>query len=314
MTGTLLKALDALPRRRHLLVGVSGGCDSLTLLRALSEAGFDKVIVCYFNHRLRPGALDRRLAYLSARRFGYRFVSGSGDTRARADQRRLSLETAARELRFAFFRDCARQYRTRALVLAHHADDQEETILLNLFRGAGLRGLGGMAPHRRMGGIEIFRPWLDIPSKTIREAAQHWRIRFSEDPSNTDRSHTRNRLRHDLIPTIREIFGEPSRDSLLRMARIVRLEDGFLDSLVPAVSTEISVVTLRALPEAIARRWIRAWLLARGVPEPGWAEVSEVFRLIESATAKINLPGNLHARRRSGRIFIESSKKSGQQR
>lgn len=277
----------------------------MTLLRALSESGRRNVVVCHLDHGLRPGAAERRLVAAAARRFGYRCEWGRGDTRAIAAGEGLSLEAAARRLRYGFFQECARRTRIRTIVLAHHADDQEETILLNFFRGSGLRGLAGMPLRRRMDGIVIFRPWLGIPAAAIHQAAASWRVRFKEDPSNVDRIHTRNRIRHELIPVIRNIFGDTSQNALLRLASIARSEDDFIESLVPQPGKEISVEELQALPVALGRRLARAWLLERGIPEPGFAEVERVRSLLDPPIAKVNLPGGGHARRRAGRIFFQ---------
>ncbi|MCX7869677.1 MAG: tRNA lysidine(34) synthetase TilS, partial [Terrimicrobiaceae bacterium] len=152
-------ALEGLPRRGHWLAGISGGADSMALAAALAACGFRRVTLCHFSHGLRPQDASREagLVRRAARQFGFAFEHGRGDTASRT--RGLGLEAAARSLRLAFFEECARRRRCRRILLAHHLEDQAETVLMALCRGTGLAGLGGMARQTRIGGLTVVRPF-----------------------------------------------------------------------------------------------------------------------------------------------------------
>jgi len=305
---TLLSALDHFPPCRKYLVGISGGCDSMVLLDALRERGFVNLVVCHFNHGLRPreARRDARLVARAAQAAGATFEYGEADTAEHARSQRVSVEMAARDLRFRFFETCAAAHRCQRIFLAHHADDQVETILLNLFRGTGLAGLAGMKPQSRVGRLDVLRPFLALPREIIRAYAKQRRIAFAEDASNSSRDYTRNRIRHDLVPRIKEIFPSAT-DALLRLAGIVRDEEDYLAAETPVFGETIPVAQLRALPPALRARAVLQWLRARDIRDPGFAETSAVLSLLDTADgpAKINLPAARHVRRSQGKIFVE---------
>ena len=151
--------LGRLSRTARYLIGVSGGRDSVALLHALVEAGFRRLIVCHLNHGLRgrSAAADARFVAALAAKLGLECVAEKVDVAQWADEHSLSLETAAREVRYDFFARVARRHRCRILFLAHHADDQAETLLFNLCRGAGRSGLGGMSRdgQRTVSGVRL---------------------------------------------------------------------------------------------------------------------------------------------------------------
>src|SRR5262245_13947258 len=132
-----------LPNDRRYLVGVSGGRDSVVLLHWLVSLGYRRLVVCHFNHRLRgrAGGIDARFVKGLAGKWGLEFAGGSAEIARLARERRQSIETTGREERLAFFQRVGKERRCLTIILAHHADDQAETFLLRLFRGAGGRGL-----------------------------------------------------------------------------------------------------------------------------------------------------------------------------
>ena len=291
------------------LIGVSGGRDSVALLHALAGR---KVIVCHLDHALRAeSAEDARWVARLAKRWKLEVVVARENVAARAKRRKQSLETAAREARYAFFARVARERDCPRIVLAHHADDQVETLLHNLLRGSGAAGLAGMAAHsiRRTGGIDlhIHRPLLGAWREEIDAYIAAHALEFREDTSNTDPRHTRNRLRHEALPALEQAFGREVRRAMWRSAEILRAEDALLASLVPETGEQLDVPALRALPLAIQRRALQSWLRAQGVADVGFEEIERVRSLLDGPRAKVNLPGGLHARRRAKRIFIERS-------
>ncbi len=310
LLAALSKTLDSTPIDATYLVGVSGGRDSVALLDGLVSLGYGSLVVCHFDHGLRKeSAEETRFVKELAAHYQLEFVSAREDVKARAERDHLSIETAAREARYEFFASVARKHNTPRLFLAHHADDQVETFLFNLFRGAGPKGLGGMSAfsNRIIDGIELLllRPLLAVWREEIDAFISERQLHFREDPSNAVMEHTRNRLRHQLLPELEQIFGRQIRETLWRNAEIFRAEDHFMKSQVALPGEELSVVALLGMSDALQRRAVHAWLKARGVPEVGFQTVERVRALITSLHAKVNIPGDMHVRRRAKRLFIE---------
>jgi tRNA(Ile)-lysidine synthase len=169
MLELILRDQCKLDPRRPVLAGISGGPDSLCLLDVLRAAGYP-VIVAHFNHKLRPEA-DRESASVSgrARTLGLPFVTDSADVRAYAEANSLSLEEAARTLRYRFLFAAARERGAQAVAVGHTADDQVETVLMHFLRGAGLAGLKGMETLTL---LPVFDPQIPLvrPLLTLRRA------------------------------------------------------------------------------------------------------------------------------------------------
>lgn len=301
--------LTGLSRTRRYLVGVSGGRDSVALLHVLLQSGFRRLIVCHLDHGLRgrQGAGDARFVERLAAAHTLPVVIHKADVMQLAAERRASVETAARDARLAFFASVARSRRCRMLFLGHHADDQVETLLFNLCRGSGRAGLGGMRPRSDRAGLTILRPLLGVWRAEIDAFIAKERLEYREDASNADPRHTRNRVRHALIPALEAQLGREVRHSIWRAAEILGAEEEWLAEQTPAPSEELSVAGLRAMPAALQRRLIRRWLGARGVRDAGFFEIENVRALIPPGAplAKVNLPKGRHARRRAGSLFVE---------
>ncbi len=298
-----------MPPGPGMLVGVSGGRDSVALLHWLRAQGCERLVACHVDHALRPeSGEDARFVEKLAHAWGCEFTTHRVDVRALAKRRKLSLETAARKARYAFFATVARERELPRLVLGHHADDQVETFLFNLLRGAGPGGLGGMsAISERADGLQVVRPLLGVWREEIDAYIAAHALPFREDASNADPAHTRNRIRHAALPALSSALGRDVRTALWRAAELLRAEDAHLSNTpeLHTVPVELEVATLRALPLALQRRLIHAWLLRGGVGGVGFAEVEAVLRLLEPRVAKVNLPGARHARRKARRIFLE---------
>jgi len=310
--------LPGLSRTARHLIGVSGGRDSVMLLHALVEAGFRRLVVCHLNHGLRGRAADADARFVAslAAKLGLEWESEKVNVAQLAKDTGQSLETTARHARYGFFARVARGRRCRTLFLAHHADDQVETFLFNLFRGSGLAGLGGMSPdsQRTVNGVRLrlLRPMLNVWREEIDEAIQSGGLKFREDESNRTTDFTRNRVRHELLPVLERVFGRDVRAAVWRTAAILRAEEEWLADLAgEEAGAHFDVPTLRKMPLAQQRRRILAWLRGSGVPDAGFDQVETVRSLLEtgeSRPAKVNLPGNWHARRRAKRLFLEPGK------
>ncbi len=305
--------LPGVPRNRRLLIGVSGGIDSTALLHALVAQGFRKMTVLHLDHGLRgaAGAGDARFVKALARRLDLPVIAARADVGTLAREWKLSLETAARRARYSFFAEAARRTRCRTLLLAHHADDQAETFLFNLLRGGG-SGLGGMRLRavREVDGVrlEIVRPWLGVWRAEIEAYAAREKIRHREDATNASPLHTRNRVRSRVLPMLAREFGRDVRQSLWRAAEILGAQQEWLDASLSLRGDELPLEALRILPEALQRHAIHEWLRHARVPQVSFALVEAIRALLPpgATAARVNLPGGKFARRRAGRLFIDS--------
>ena len=293
-------ALASLPE--SLLVGVSGGIDSVALLHALVKIGRMPVVL-HFDHGWRAeSGDDARWVRELAGRLGLKYVGGKMRATA-ADHR----EADARAARYTFFAQTAKRLRIPDLVLAHHADDQVETFLMQLLRGSGAAGRG-MDPVSRRDGLILHRPWLGLWKKDILAYARRHRLAWREDATNADTRHRRNLIRRRVLPYLRRQISPHAPENLRRAAEIFRAESEWLDALCAdaARQPELSVKMLRAAPLAQQRRTLLRWMQRHGVKDLGFAEVELVRGLLEKTIpAKVNLSAGRFARRREGKIFLE---------
>jgi tRNA(Ile)-lysidine synthase len=301
------------PGTRYL-IGVSGGRDSAALLHWLVSLGYNELIVCHLNHQLRGRSSDADVRFVEklARKYQVDFELGAANVRTLAKKKKMSIETAGREVRYSFFAKAAKHHGCRTIFLAHHADDLVETFLLNLIRGAGLTGLAGMrnVSARRVDDLTLtlVRPLLSVWRTEIDDYVREHRLKFREDASNKNLAPTRNRIRNRIIPYLEKILDRKIRQNLWRTAIIAAEEENWLDREVPdSNNADLSIGKLRALPVALQRRAILKWLRAQNISEVGFDVIERVRSLADhdAAVAKVNLPRNRHARRRAGRIFIE---------
>ncbi len=308
------RVLSNFPPNERYLVGVSGGRDSVALLHWLLAQGYARLIVCHLDHGLRgrSSRADARFVERLAEKWELPCEIARMEVGQSAAQKKLSLETAGRDARLDFFRKVARRRRCLTIFLAHHADDQVETFLLKLFRGAGGRGLGAMREISENGALRIVRPWLGLWRAEIDAYIAEHGLKFREDASNAEIGPRRNLLRHALIPELEKRFGRKVRANLWRTASILAEEDAFLEAMLPnefAVAEMLNVKELTALPLVLQRRAILRWLRARGVSDVGFEVIEKVRGLIQPETriSRTNLPRARFVRRRAGKLFIEEA-------
>jgi tRNA(Ile)-lysidine synthase len=311
---TSSRVIRDLPPDGRYLAGVSGGRDSVALLHWLVSLGYERLVVCHLNHRLRGRSSDADARFVEklAENFDADFELGTTKVRALAKKQKMSIETAAREARYAFFAETARRRNCRTIFVAHHADDLVETFLINLFRGAGGAGLSAMREisTRRINGVDltIVRPLLWVWRREIEDYIRKHRLRFREDATNKNLTPLRNRIRHRIIPYLEKMLGRNIRQNIWRTAVIAADEERWIESeLRDSTHADLSVVKLRALPIALQRRTLLKWLRAQNVSDVGFEVIERVRSLADRdpRVAKVNLPGDRHARRRAGKIFIE---------
>jgi tRNA(Ile)-lysidine synthase len=211
-------------------VAVSGGADSTALLRAMLELREELGIVLkvlHFNHQIRgtEADADEQFVKTMSAQHGLEFVSGSADTRAHGAQKKLSLEASARTLRYKFFAAQIASGVVNKVATAHTLDDQAETLLLRLVRGTGLRGLRGVHDQTADG---IIRPMLHVRRTDVEQYLKSLGQTWHEDATNADTHHTRNRIRHELLPALARDFNPQVAETLARTAEVLAADEEYL--------------------------------------------------------------------------------------
>ena len=305
--------------RGRVLVAVSGGADSVALLHLLRELqeGGDLTVAgaAHFNHSLRAAAdADEAFCRDLAAAMDLPFDAGRGDVRALASAEDRSLEDAARRARYAYLEGAADRLGADVIAVGHTRDDQAETFLLRLLRGAGPRGLAAIRPKTG----RIIRPLIEIARDELRAYIAERQLVFREDESNEDVAIPRNRVRHELLPILRA-FSPRVIDVLAREAEIAREDEDFLSraaiDLRPGIvltskhGITLEAEPLRALHPALASRIVRE-ALEQAAPGHffGRDHIRAVLALAtESARAPgsgVDVPG-VHVRRAGGRLMLE---------
>ena len=338
----LAEAVSRFIRTKNLLnpgdrvgLAVSGGADSVALLRVMLELSSELGVllsVIHFNHKLRgkDSEADEGFVRELSRQHGLEFFCASGNVALHAEEKHLSVEAAARELRYEFFLTAAHDARLNRIATAHTLDDQAETVLLKLIRGAGTRGLAGVFPKLAIKSLSadevpgvplerfIIRPLLEIRRRDIelylRELGQPWR----EDKSNRDLRHSRNVIRHGILPRLERNLNPTVREALAEMAEIARAEEEYWSAKVADLMPEATRFadsaegildrrTLSAQPKAIQRRLIRAFAESLGFR----LEFKHVERVLQLASdchpQSVILPGGRKASLTSSGICIQRS-------
>ena len=250
-----------------LIVGLSGGADSSALLDILSRLqGYNlHLIATHLNHCLRGAEsdADQEFCRLLAGQYAIPFEVRRVDIQKMAADNRLNLEDAGRRARIAFFDEIRTKYSAAAVVLAHHADDQAETLLMRLLRGSGMTGLSGMAYRNTRGYV---RPLLEITRAEIETYLHTCGLKWREDASNSDTIYLRNRIRHQLLPLLEE-YNPDIRSTLTATASIISGDETLLLELTDqafAGSCRVAegrvvcnIAQLRTLNPALRRRVLR---------------------------------------------------------
>ena len=268
-----------LRRVSRVLVAVSGGLDSMVLLRLLHGLATGHrwhLTVAHFNHQLRGRSsdADERLVRRTAERLGLRCVVSRGNVRALAKREGISIEMAARRLRHAFLASAAQTSKSACAALAHHADDQVELFFLRLFRGSGPEGLAGMRWKSTSFAdrtLTLVRPLLDVSKAELLKFATAEGVSFREDASNASLEMMRNRVRHELLPQLRKDF-QPALDTvILRTMDLLEAEAECVGTLAQAWLRKPK--DFAALPLAVQRRVRHLQLTKLGVtPDFDWIE------------------------------------------
>ena len=288
---TRTNELDFFLPERGALCAVSGGLDSMCLLTMAvqwGQAQGRRVAAAHFNHQLRGGDADRDERFVRdwCAAHAIPFFAGRGDVRAKAEREGLSVEEAARTLRYAFLEEVRQREGFDCILTAHHADDSAETMLLNLLRGTGLRGLTGIPPVRG----RIRRPLLGMTRAELARYAEAHHVPHVEDATNEKDDMTRNLLRHRVMPVLRAA-NPRAVENMARTAALLAADEAALHEaaeillkkaeLVPGVSAALPVSALDSTPEAVRSRAVQIAIAAVAGREKdiGYLHVHSVLEL-----------------------------------
>jgi tRNA(Ile)-lysidine synthase len=311
-----IRECDLLHAGDRVVVAVSGGADSVSLVRVLLELRAELGVVlsiAHFNHGLRGGDCDadeQSVAEL-ARHYGLPFFASRVDVREYSTAHKLSIEHAARELRYAWLTKLAREQRLNAIATGHNADDQAETVLMKFLRGAGTQGLAGIHPVLIRDATRIVRPLLETARSEIETYLVSLNQSWREDHTNRDTRHTRNRIRHELLPLLERDYNPGLRRLLNVTADIARQEEAAWNALASnyvnkwhqeerrlLLEDQLSSVPSGFLQESIAlqRRALKCFLERHSIAID-FHHVESVRLCAYHNGTTVSLPGGWQARR-----------------
>jgi tRNA(Ile)-lysidine synthase len=309
----------------NTVLAVSGGADSVSLLRAMTalksrHGGKGKLVVAHLNHQLREESRED-VDWLEelALRLGLPLEIGAVDVATEAIQRGDGLEASGREARYKFLVRTAEKFGARFVVTAHTANDQAETVLHRIVRGTGLAGLAGVPTRRQLSeSVTLVRPMLSLSRFDVLDYLAALSQDFRTDASNEDISYTRNRVRHNLLPELREYFNPEVDSALTRLATQAReiqqalefMVAGLADECLLTVSQTFVQIACKPLveqPEALIREVCRSLWREVGWPMQamGYCEWRLLSQLVTGQLQHANLPGNVVARRTMDQLLLE---------
>lgn len=258
-----------------MIAAVSGGADSVAMLRAFHALDIPAT-VAHLNHQLRGAEsdADEAFVHMMADELGFPFFSAKVDVSKLAAASGQSIEMAARRARHDFFSD----FNDATIALAHHADDQVETFLLRLARGAGPEGLEGMPFIQSIQGMRIIRPLLELRRADIVQWLEGNEWAWREDASNLEEQYLRNRVRHRILPLLENELNPNIRHAILRTMDILREENHWMESQLEDTTFDLK------RPLAARRRLLRRWLFDNGAAEAGFDAVDKIISLMDDGT------------------------------
>lgn len=318
----ILRTACRLDRDRLLVVGVSGGADSLCLAHLLWKLGYP-LLIAHFDHGLRPESEEDRMAVQAfALEAGLQFAFERQDVQAYADEQVLSVEEAARVLRYRFLFRQAEAAGAQAVAVAHTANDQVETVLMHLLRGAGLSGLSGMPvyslPNPWSQSIPLVRPLLSTWREEVLRYNRDQGLVAREDVTNQDVRYYRNRLRHELLPYLQQ-YNPAVHDVLWRMANVLGEENLVLEQLTDemwaecllaqgegylALSAELLLEQAPGLQRRLLRRAVSR--LRPGLRDISLADIDRALAFVREPprSRSMDLTAGLRLLREDGKLIL----------
>jgi tRNA(Ile)-lysidine synthase len=316
-----------------VLAAVSGGADSVALLRAaaaLKTRGAGRLCVAHFNHKLRNEAEDdERFVVALCKQLGLSCETGFGHVAQLAADASEGIEPAARRARYDFLKETAGRLGARFVLTAHTADDQAETILHRIVRGTGIAGLAGMSRSRPLGHATLLRPLLGVRRRELEEYLHDIGQPFRQDRSNADCRFTRNRIRHELLPLLGRHYNSAVADALLRLGSLAADVQGVIDELVDQlheravkfenkIAVKIDAARLAGQPpyllrELLALVWRRQSWPMRAMGFVQWDQLARMLLISDAACSsstavnKQIFPGNVQAEIHDGILRLMRS-------
>ncbi len=307
-----IRRRDCLEPGETIVVAVSGGPDSTALLLILSRIAGDlrlKISAGHFDHQLRGRSEaegDRRFVVSLCKALRVRLASGQGNAATRAKRQKESVEDAARKIRYRFLGNEAREAEATAVVTGHTLDDRAETVLLHILRGSGLSGLAAMAPRAAWpfgSGPAIARPIVELRHEETVRYCRESGVEPRLDPTNDLPIAMRNRVRNELMPSLRE-FNPRVAEALARLADSAVTDEDFIDRVAKrdwsalASATRERVVFPREAfagfhPAIQARLLMRAAERVGGEASPAASHLSNIVAALDKQTSRVSLPGGL---------------------
>jgi tRNA(Ile)-lysidine synthase len=291
----------------RILIGLSGGADSVCLLHVLTMLRQKYLIslhALYIDHGLRPGETDREIQFCCkiCEQHETPFLTKSVDVKSYAKTGKLNMQEAARLLRYRTYEETAYEINANKIALGHTADDQAETILMRLFRGSGPTGLAGIPPVRK----NIIRPLIEIERKDIENFLGSEGINFITDSSNAKKDYLRNRVRLSLMPILRE-FNPDITGTLSKTAAIFREEERYFEILVTKTlmklisrktetRIELFLTPFEIMDKVIMRRVLRRAIdETKGLRGVSFIHIEDMVNLIKTGSPgdRIYLPGGI---------------------
>lgn len=285
-------------KKDTLIVATSGGADSVALLHMLFNSGYKNIIVAHINHNIRrESKKDVELVHKYCEKFDYTFECASIDIKEFAKKKKIGVEEAGRIKRYEFFRELKKEYKTKYILTAHHSDDHLETVILNLIRGSGVRGLSGL----QVISGDILRPLLHAKKREILTYCRKHRLKFNEDITNKNTDYSRNFIRHEIVPkfiklnpnlkeTIRitsNIFGELSEYLKLTAEKYITRQK----------NNRYSLTEFREFPQAIQSEILRTIYLQthKNLTNLTYNHLQQVLKIInQKKSGKIKEFGKDH--------------------
>lgn len=287
-----LRSYEMVSAGDRVICAVSGGADSVSLLWAmylLREKLDIRLEAAHFNHHLRGEESDRDEAFV--RDFCSRFDIPLTVGQANVTPGKKGLEAAAREARYAFLETLPGKIAT-----AHTADDNAETVVMHLIRGTGLKGLGGIAPVSG----KLIRPMLTVTRRQVEEFLSEYHLSYVQDSSNDTDAFLRNRIRHRVMPLLKEENPKLA-ENVSQMAMRLRQDE---ETLAALTRNEADIPTLQAMPAPLRRRYLAEFLTECGVKEPESAHILQAEALLfsDNPSARATFPGSITIRRNYDRL------------
>ncbi len=316
-----VKRYRLIERGDSVVIAVSGGPDSTALLFSLNDLKYDyrlKLYIANFNHMFRgaeEAKKDHDYVYALSQRFRLPLIFGEADVPEYARKAGLSLEEAAREKRYEFLLNTAEEISASKIAFGHTLDDQAETVLMRLIRGAGLGGLRGIPPSRKMDGRLIIRPLIESWRSDVEEYLRAMNIKPRQDITNTMTKFLRNRVRHELIAYL-EKYNPNIKETLVRNAQSLTYDYEVLAEVIDrefarCARVKSSSVNIPLRNLETKRMGIRRGILRKAIEvlkgdlrRIDYSHVEEIDRLIEADRGALDLPGKIRATRTRDSILF----------